>query len=80
MTNYPPMSDQGHVTHFNFWGGQPPMTHFQFWGPYDIFGTGEARHFKFGVQTERFNYYHMQDRLPRNWMSSGLHITYVIIS
>jgi len=28
MTNYPPMSDQGHVTHFNFWGGQPAMTHF----------------------------------------------------
>jgi len=38
---------QGHVTNF-----------YIFWGPGHIVGWDEARHFKFGLQIERKEYWH----------------------
>jgi len=42
-----------------------------FWGPGRIFGVDEARHFKFGMRSDRKEYYHMHVKLPQYEVYSG---------
>ena len=43
----------------NLWIKLGCVQNSKFWGPDHIFGAAEARHFKFGIQTDRNEYYHI---------------------